>query len=68
MQSPACDNEIVKVTVNCIEWKYTTGTMKAYYAEDKLTIEARLFILETTLRFKGGKEHKNLMLKMHSGK
>ena len=42
--------------------------MKPYCAAAKLMIEARLFILETTLRFEDDKEHKNLMLKMHSGK
>ena len=42
--------------------------MKYYCAAAKLMIEARLFMLETTPRFQGDKEHKNLMLKMHLGK
>ena len=68
MQLPACNDEIVKVTVNHAECKYITDIMKPYCAAAKLMIEARLFMLETTPRFEGDKEHKNLMLKMHSGK
>ena len=68
MQLPACDDEIANVTVNCIKYKQVTNIMKPCYAVAKLMIEAWLFILETTLRFKGDKEHQNLMLKMYSGK
>ena len=67
MQSPACSNKIAKVTSNCVKCNDTTGTMKPYCTADNLVIEARLLMLETTLRFEGGKECKNLMFKMHSG-
>ena len=59
---------MAKVTVNCFEFKHLTDIMKPYCAAAKLMIEARLFMLETALRFKGDEEHKNIMLKMHSGK
>ena len=42
--------------------------MKPYCAAAKLMIEARLLMLETTPRFEDDKEHKNLILKIHSGK
>ena len=68
MQLPACDDEIAKVSVNCARCKHVTDTMKPYHAAAKLIIETRLFMLETTPRFEGDKEHEDLMLKMHSGK